>query len=172
MVPAAIFIIKFFIIFVASFVFISVFSGSLTLGLLLIFNWRIRALQCYGFCHIIWSSHSYTYVTSFLRPPPTTTTPSYPSRLSQSPGWGLHHTANCCWLSILHMVMYIFQCHSLHSSHPLLPLCWDFRKWQPIPVFLPGKLYGRRSLVGYSPWGRKESGTTEQLHYIAKQSFS
>ena len=27
------------------------------------------------------------------------------------------------------------------------------RKWQPIPVFLPGKSYGQRSLAGYSPWG-------------------
>ena len=39
------------------------------------------------------------------------------------------------------------------------------RKWQPTPVFLPGKSHGRRSLVGYSPWGRKESDTTERLHF-------
>ena len=38
------------------------------------------------------------------------------------------------------------------------------RKWQSTPVFLPGESHGRRSLVGYSPWGRKESDTTEQLH--------
>ena len=31
------------------------------------------------------------------------------------------------------------------------------------PVFLPGKFRGQRSLVGYSPWGCKESGTTELL---------
>jgi len=30
------------------------------------------------------------------------------------------------------------------------------RKWQPAPVFLPGKFHGQRSLVGYSPWGYKE----------------
>ena len=29
------------------------------------------------------------------------------------------------------------------------------RKWQPTPVFLPGKSHGQRSLVGYSPWGRE-----------------
>ena len=29
------------------------------------------------------------------------------------------------------------------------------RKWQPTPVFLPGKSHGQRSLVGYSPWGHK-----------------
>ena len=37
-------------------------------------------------------------------------------------------------------------------------------KWQPIPVFLSGKSHGQRSLVGYSPQGRKESDTTERLH--------
>ena len=33
------------------------------------------------------------------------------------------------------------------------------------PVFLPGKSHGQRSLAGCSPWGRKESDTTEQLHF-------
>ena len=39
------------------------------------------------------------------------------------------------------------------------------RQWHPTPVLLPGKSHGRRSLVGFSPWGRKESNTTEQLHF-------
>ena len=34
-------------------------------------------------------------------------------------------------------------------------------EWQPTPVFLPEKFHGHRSLVGYSPWGRKELDTTE-----------
>ena len=37
------------------------------------------------------------------------------------------------------------------------------RKWLLTPVFLPGEFHGQRSLAGYSPWGRKESDTTEQL---------
>ena len=37
------------------------------------------------------------------------------------------------------------------------------RKWQPNPVFLPGKSYGQKSLVGYTPWGHKELDMTEQL---------
>ena len=41
------------------------------------------------------------------------------------------------------------------------------RKWQPTPVFLPGKSHGQRSLVGYSPRSRKESDTTEQLHFTS-----
>ena len=39
------------------------------------------------------------------------------------------------------------------------------RKWQSTPVLLPGKSHGQRSLVGYSPWGRKESDMTERLHF-------
>ena len=37
------------------------------------------------------------------------------------------------------------------------------RKWQPTPVILPGEFHGQGSLAGYSPWGCKESGKTEQL---------
>ena len=47
------------------------------------------------------------------------------------------------------------------------PWVWKIpwrRKWQPTPVFLPGKFHGQRSLAGYSPWGRKESDTTEAEH--------
>ena len=36
------------------------------------------------------------------------------------------------------------------------------RKWQPAPVFLPGKSHGQRSLVGYNPWSHKESDMTKQ----------
>ena len=39
------------------------------------------------------------------------------------------------------------------------------RKWQPPPVLLPGKPHGQRSLVGYSPWGHKESDMTERFHF-------
>ena len=35
------------------------------------------------------------------------------------------------------------------------------REWQLIPVFLPGESHGQRSLAGSSPWGHKESDTTE-----------
>ena len=39
------------------------------------------------------------------------------------------------------------------------------RKWHPTPVLLPEKSHGRRSLVGCSPWGRKESDMTERIHF-------
>ena len=39
------------------------------------------------------------------------------------------------------------------------------RQWHPTPVLLSGKSHGWRSLVGCSPWGCKESDTTERLHF-------
>ena len=37
----------------------------------------------------------------------------------------------------------------------------------PTLVFLPGESHGWRSLVGCSPWGCKESDTTERLHFLS-----
>ena len=39
------------------------------------------------------------------------------------------------------------------------------RVWQPRSVSLPGESHGQRSLAGYSPWGRKESDTTEATQH-------
>ena len=44
-------------------------------------------------------------------------------------------------------------------------LSYQRRQWHPTPVLLPGKSHGWRSLVGCSPWGGKESDTTEQLPF-------
>ena len=44
------------------------------------------------------------------------------------------------------------------------------RQWQPIPVLLPGKSHGWRSLVGCSPWGSKELDTTERFHFHSSLS--
>ena len=41
------------------------------------------------------------------------------------------------------------------------------RKWQPTPIFLPGKSQGQRSLAGYSPWDLKELDMIEQLTHRA-----
>ena len=40
------------------------------------------------------------------------------------------------------------------------------------PVLLPGKSHGWRSLVGYSPWGRKELDMTERLHFTHVIEFN
>ena len=67
--------------------------------------------------------------------------------------WILGSTASL--LSLLH-----WQADSLPLNHQRRR-----RQWHPTPVLLPGKSHGQRSLVGCSPWGRKESDTTEWLHF-------
>ena len=62
---------------------------------------------------------------------------------------------------------------------PLPPLLFNWvnylvfwrRWWHPTPVLLPGKFHGWRSLVGCSPWDRKESDTTEWLHFHFSLSY-
>ena len=39
--------------------------------------------------------------------------------------------------------------------------------WQSTPVLLPGESHGQRNLAGNSPWGHKESDTTERLHFLS-----
>ena len=42
------------------------------------------------------------------------------------------------------------------------------RAWQPTPVFLPGESHGRGAWwTGYSSRGRKESDTTDRLHFLS-----
>ena len=51
------------------------------------------------------------------------------------------------------------QCRS-HNKCRFVKIPWR-REWLPTPMFLPGEFHGQRSLAGYSPWGSKESDTTE-----------
>ena len=55
--------------------------------------------------------------------------------------------------------------HDWVTSLSLFSLMHWRQKWQPTPVFLPGKPHRQRSLVGCSPWGRQESDTTKRLHF-------
>jgi len=52
------------------------------------------------------------------------------------------------------------RCKSLSFDPWVREIPWS-RKWQPTAVFLLGKFHQKRSLVGYSLWGHKESDTTE-----------
>ena len=58
---------------------------------------------------------------------------------------------------MIHLPTQETQVQSLGQEDP-----WR-KKWQPTPVILPGKSWGQRSLVGYSPWGLKELDMTERL---------
>ena len=52
-----------------------------------------------------------------------------------------------------------------YLSRPEVVTAGRRRQWHPTPVLLPGKSHGWRSLVGCSPRGLQESGTTKQLHF-------
>ena len=61
--------------------------------------------------------------------------------------------------------------HRRHEVNPWVGKIPWWKKWQPIPVFLPVKTHGQRSLAGYSPLSYKEldlAGVTEDTgnHYI------
>ena len=70
------------------------------------------------------------------------------------------------WTSLVAQLVVCLQCGRARFDPWVRKIPWR-RKWQPTPVFLPGESRGQRSLVGYSPWGHKESDTTEwQTLYI------
>ena len=66
-----------------------------------------------------------------------------------------------CWEFI--SINQIISASLVAQTVKCLPAMWETqkilwrRKWQPMLVLLPGKFHGWRKLVGYSPWGRKES---------------
>ena len=55
--------------------------------------------------------------------------------------------------------------HERSRFHPWVGKIPRRRAWQLTLVFLPGKSHGQRSLVGYCPWGHKESDMTEATEH-------
>ena len=88
------------------------------------FNWRLITLQyCGSFCHTFtWISHGCTFVPHLENPSHLSLHPipqGHPSAPALST---LSHASNLDWRAVSHMVIYMFQCYSLKSSHPhLLP---------------------------------------------------
>ena len=63
---------------------------------------------------------------------------------------------------VVQTVENLLQCRRPRFDPWVRKMPWR-RECQPTPVFLPGESHGQRSLVGYSPWGCKESDMTELL---------
>ena len=73
-------------------------------------------------------------------------------------------------LNICYHLLLLVHHPSVMKWHLIVVLIFIFlmtrrRQWHPTPLLSPAESHGRRSLVGHSPWGRKESNTTEQLHF-------
>ena len=106
------------------FIMLLIFSCCMPKSFFFYFNWRLITLQyCGGFCHTLtWMSHECTYVPHLEPPshlPPHPIPQGCPSALALS---ALFHESNLDWSSISHIVIYMFQCYFLKSSHPrLLP---------------------------------------------------
>ena len=60
------------------------------------------------------------------------------------------------------MVRNLPQCRRTRFDCWVRKIPWR-RKWQPTPVFLPGKSYGQRSLASYSLRSHKETDMAERL---------
>ena len=87
-------------------------------------SWRLITLQYYsGFCHTLtWINHGFTRVPH-PGPPLPPPSPSHPSGSSQcTRPKHLSHASNLDWWSVSPLIIYMFQCFSLWTSHPrLLP---------------------------------------------------
>ena len=94
--------------------------------------------------------------------------------------WPADHSFMCVCVCVLNIYLFMWgfpvgpgckectcQCrrHKRHEFDPCFGKTPWRRKWQPIPVFLPGESHGQRSLAGYSPWGCKESDTMEATEH-------
>ena len=102
------------------------------------------------------------------------------------PGHGLHHNQGCVesdlpvlsqqgnftrlselaptpdkWASLVAQTIKNLPAMQESQVNPWVGTILWRRKWEPTPVFLHGESHGQRSLVGYSPWGCKESDMTE-----------
>ena len=75
------------------------------------------------------------------------------------PGWGAP-----CGVQTSHSGRCLCNCDYPSFCELSTRACWR-RQWHPTPVLLPGKSHGRRSLVGFSPWGCEESDLTEWLSF-------
>ena len=84
--------------------------------------------------------------------------------LSSGPSWGFLYVLPPCILPvcipIVSLGRSILPGSKVSSLEFLVSVVERWRrKWQPTAILLPGKSHGWRSLVGYSPWDRKESDT-------------
>ena len=117
--------------------------------------------NCQASSFAIWGELGSRTLQERVAAAPASGAVSRPNPGTAPPGWVPARFSPCQSLSpfgfILCSLLLLTFRRSFRRPHTFL---WR-RKWQPTPVFLPGESHGRGSLAGYSPWGCKESDTTE-----------
>ena len=85
------------------------------------FNWRLIILQyCIGFAIHQHESATGVHVFPILKPPPTSLPNPIPLGHPSAPAPSILYSAsNLDWRLVSYMILYMFQCHSPKSSHPL-----------------------------------------------------
>ena len=87
-------------------------------------------------------------------------------QLRDSGGAPLWYVQRHCWASLVAQTV---------KRLPAMRETWDRSQGREDPLekemathssILPGKSHGRRSMVGYSPWGRRELDMTERLQIL------
>ena len=95
-----------------------------------------------------------------------------------------HSKMRCCleMLICLNQIMYMRfprclrvkktsqQCRRCRFHLWVGKILWR-RKWQPTPVFLPGKSCGQRNLVGYSPWDCRDEHDLATKHACTMYAY-
>ena len=105
---------------------------------------------CSGFCHTFtWISHGCTCVP---HPELPTLLPPHPIPLGHPSAPALStlpHASNLDWRSISHMIIYMFQCYFLKSSHPRLICYYFFPSFTAAVIFYQSFIF-RNWLQSYS----------------------
>ena len=128
------------------------FIPLLSLPVLLPYSSKVTSildLSLFFFFFLNWNSSELGFNTLQFIPES-----KLPSAVGEDVNWIQPFGQN---MSVSKILMYTFW--PSHSTY------WR-RKWQPTPVVLLGESHGQRSLVGYSPWGHKESDTTEYARIL------
>ena len=96
--------------------------------------------------------------------------PSLIPGLGRSAGEGIGYPLQYSWA---HLVVQIVKNPPAVQETWVQSLSWEGPlEWLPTLVFLPEEFHGQKSLVGYSPWGHKESDTTDHTHTGTRTSLT
>ena len=87
-------------------------------------------------------------------------------------GFPPHMRSGFVQFGLPRQILYPSRRHMRRGFNPRVGKIPWRRQRQPTPVLLPGKSHGQRSLAGYSPWGCKESDTTEHTCKLSLYSLS